>query len=203
MAGDIPKDIVHMVQNIFDQIHSAKASSGEQSSNGTVFFPRPWIGYFHVRRGDTIAQCNKTLERMEQFLTCSVGEPLAALAKAKQEVCPRRHVILLLSSDELNPEYRNELARLVEQQELYPKVKTMFKVSFADLDELGRREISTAIQNGTMPAWRLNNLYLFRLISYVEWGRPEITFRLEQRRSTCPICTNITDQLVWKKALSD
>ncbi len=205
VGGGNPKDIVRMVQNMFDRIHNVtSSSSGEHQSNNnnTTLLTRPWIGYFHVRRGDTIAQCNTTLERIQKFLSCSVGEPLSALAKAKQEEGPKRHVILLLSSDERNADYRRELGRLVEQQqELYPLVNTAFQVSFADLDDLLRREISTFNQQGIVPAWRLNNLYLYRLISYVEWGRPEITFRLEQRRSTCPACANITQQLVRKDAL--
>jgi hypothetical protein len=200
---NITRDMHQMIQNIFDRIlHSSSSRDDHSFNHSSVALPKPWIGYFHVRRGDTVAICNTTLERMEQYLTCSVGHSLSILAKLKRkERRPKRQVILLVSSDERNPAYRKSLARLVEQQELYPNVSTAFQVSFADLDELGRSEISKAIQQGRMPSWNLNNLYLFRLIAYLEWKRPEITFRLQQRREFCPTCTNISYYILRNPAL--
>ncbi len=145
VSATAPKEVVQMVDNVFDKLRvvdtlvPADSYNLSYHGNSTLVVPRPWIGYFHVRRGDTIDQCNTTLDRIEQFLNCSVGEPLAALAKAKrgQVLGPRRQVIVLFSSDERSMDYRHELGRLVEQLQYYPFVNTTFKVSFADLDELG------------------------------------------------------------------
>ncbi len=197
--ADTPAPVLQILQQMFDHIQYNVTTSSFLSSTTThhlVTANKTWIGYFHLRRGDTVRVCNTTLERMERYINCSLTQPL----KVASSNIKHHHlqVILLFSSDETSAEYRQQVARMVEasnhhQPDFDSTTSSRITVSFVDVDQLGQYFLVQAIQQGTIPEWLLgNNFYLYRIVSMIEWRRPEISFRLEQRRSTCPDCTNWT-----------
>jgi hypothetical protein len=155
----------HM-QIIFDQVHAEIRNANE---------PHAKIGYFHIRRGDAVNDCNTTVPRMKEYLGCTFN---GTQAKA-------RNITLLWSSDERDPAYRQAIHTIVEQD--FDHIKLI------DLDALTLRKVEDSIAAGA-PEWRLNNYYLFRILAF-----PRIAvFHLEQRRTiSCPHCTYLSLWNIW------
>lgn len=206
-----PKEMVDIGTEILRQVEYGTRNSDGASAETLVL--RPWIGYFHVRRGDVTLDCDTSLQRIEAFLNCTVGASLSEVAnmihhnKPSNSPPPRRQpIILLFSSDERDPRYRNKLARLIKQHnrhQHFPLVSAYFNVSAVDLYQLVQTILSKSIPPASMPPTppTPNNYYLYRIIRYLEFERAEIVFRLQLRRTMCPDCTNITLDLVKQNVL--
>ena len=137
-------------------------------------------GYFHIRRGDSIDDCDTSLPRMDRFLSCSMNgtESLGPIA-------------LLFSSDETSTIYRSDIETLVNAKS--------DSVRFFDLDTLCYLRLQNEIRLSRAPPWRLNNYYLFALINIIVNSKAQ--FRLEQRRKfSCYNCADVRAQI--KKSAS-
>jgi hypothetical protein len=139
---------------------------------------QPVVGYFHIRRGDAIKECDTSLERMMLYLSCSFnGTDLM-----------RRNVTVLFSSDEVDQEYRRGIQSMLQELGIF---------KFIDLDALIRERLTYHVQVRGAPKERLNNFHVFAILDEVAgWTQQNITFRLEQRRTvTCPNCTGLAKRL--------
>jgi hypothetical protein len=191
---------------------TAAASTIQSSAKNSSTLPI--IGYFHIRRGDAIGDCNTTLERLEKYLRRSFDSWYSFLKSSSslstttvQQAQRQRDLILLFSSDERDVQYRQGVAQLVYQQQqqvsrssssssLRRQQPPLPRVIFVDLDELTKSLIQEEIRQGLAPAWRLNNFYLYQLIFQLSYNKSVVQVWLEQRRGFgCPACTNMTEQL--------
>lgn len=160
----------HM-QTIFDQVLAEIRNANE---------PHAKLGFFHIRRGDSKAECNTTVPRMKQYIGCTFN---GTQAKA-------RNITLLLASDERDPEYRQAIKNIVEQD--FEHIKLI------DIDALVLKKVEESIAATGAPAWRLNNHYLFRLVSSFKWNQKYTLFTIEQRRDfACPHCTYLSLWKIW------
>jgi hypothetical protein len=138
------------------------------SPNNTIF------GLLHLRRGDAINDCDTSVERMRQYLNCSLN---------KTELLGR-NITMLMTTDEDDSQYRQSIMALIED---YPHV------SILDADQIVRTVVKEAAENGIIRKAFENNYYIFEVESILrDWGNTFFKFHLVRRRSTCPDCINLS-----------
>jgi hypothetical protein len=211
IVHSILKNTYDHQENVTRTRTAATKSPASVSSVNSTLQP-PIIGYFHIRRGDAIGDCDTSLERLQQYLRCSFdswysflqsssSSSLSSIQHAKRQ----RDLILLFSSDERDAQYRKSVAQLVYQQQQQQHASsssssshnnTLPRVSFVDLDELTNSMLQEEIRQGHAPVWRLNNFYLYQIMYQLSYNTSVVKVWLEQRRGFgCPACTNMTEQL--------
>ena len=144
---------------------------------------QPLIGMLHVRRTDAERECNTTMDKLKQYLSCSF---LDDRQRPPAYLSLTRTILILFASDEQNPHYRQEVMTYLNQE---------LQVQVIDLDEFLQEQLVVAAQQGLIP-WRLatdNNFYLFHLEAIL---RANVDFNLVQRRGMyCHECDNIVTSL--------
>jgi hypothetical protein len=186
------------------QAISTRATATTVVKESSPLQPPPLVGYFHIRRQDAVIECDTSLQRMEAYLKCSLGEAITRLSSSAIRSTPR-NVIVLFSSDDDDPQYRRHILQQIEQQQRTSDVKNKnaIHVTAVDLDELVKRTLRTEIQSNRTPAFWLNNFHIFQLVFSIGYNRTVVKFQLEQRRErSCDTCTNVTDQLIKLGVLS-
>lgn len=160
------------------------------SSIGTTIF-----GYFHIRRNDAMYECRTPMSKIESYLKCSLDDNTFTLLSALPTNQRPSQMVILFSSDEQRVIYRRNVLQRIERLQRGSSSRGI-RVVALDLDDMVRSTIEQGIQNGSIPARRNNNFYLFRCHMAIRID-PRIRFRLFQRRGiVCPNCTNITQQLI-------
>jgi hypothetical protein len=151
----IKEEVPHHVQNIVDDV---KLLIENQSP------PNATIGYFHVRRGDSMSGCDTSLARMTSYLQCT----FQGLEK------DRREITILFFSDDRNKKYRFGIQKIVEELEPAGRVK------FIDLDKLVWGRLQQAEAEAEVEAYLVDNNYIFEVTEVLkeQFG----SFYLEQRR---------------------
>lgn len=128
------------------------------------------FGMFHIRRGDAIGQCDTSLSKIRDYLTCSLD---------KVEMYGK--ISILFTSDERNACYRSAIQDMVK----------MLGVCFIDLDSFIEATVSkyaASIQNGQR---LLNNMFIYKVEKVMEWNE-RLTFRIAQRRGiSCAWCDQL------------
>lgn len=138
------------------------------SPNNTIF------GLLHLRRGDAINDCDTSVERMRQYLNCSLNETEFL----------GRNITMLMTTDEDDLQYRQSIMALIED---YPHV------SILDADQIVRTVVKEAAENGIISKALENNYYIFEVESILrDWGNTFFKFHLVRRRSTCPDCIHLS-----------
>jgi len=136
-------------------------------------------GFFHIRRGDAIEDCDTSLEVLQDFMECSlngteiVGKPIT----------------FLMGSDEKDDTYRQNVIDLANN---------FSHVSMLDADKLTRQVIREAVSNGLVNEKIENNFYVYELQKVL---RREFNFSsifLDKHRSNCPECVPLIEQYAWK-----
>jgi len=141
-------------------------------------------GLLHLRRGDTIKECDTSLERIRKFLECSLNG-------TEQR---GRHFTLLLTSDEYDLDYRQGVLDMTEN---------FSHVSVLDVDKIVREIIDVAIRDGIINLGLRNNYYIFQvenLLRDSNWGDNDIVqFHMALRRKgRCPNCIPVDEWLAKK-----
>ena len=132
-----------------------------------------YLGMLHVRRGDVVDECDTSLIKMSNYLTCSL-ENLEVYGK----------VSLLFTSDERNVCYRNAIKEMIESLGFH----------FLDLDSYVMTTVSQyakTLPSNTNPSRLENNMFVFKVEKEMEW-HVNMTFRMSQRRSIeCSSCDKL------------
>jgi hypothetical protein len=138
------------------------------SPNNTIF------GLLHLRRGDAINECDTSVERMREYLNCSLNETEFL----------GRNITMLMTTDEDDSQYRQSIMALIED---YPHV------SILDADQIVRTVVKEAAENGIISKALENNYFIFEVESILrDWGNTFFKFHLVRRRSTCPDCIKLS-----------
>jgi hypothetical protein len=174
----IPAPMQDMVDQIWQAISSiAATNTGTRTKNRTddAGPPHPpYIGFLHIRRGDSTSRCNTTLAKLRNYLSCSL-----------QGVPPS---LILLASDEANPEYRQSIQRMLQ-------TKSLGHHDMVDLDALVWEQVQQRHNHHDNSAPHLhNNYYVYRIESILK--TTHVDFVLQQRqRHDCPECQNVRAML--------
>lgn len=132
-------------------------------SNNSVY------GFFHIRRGDSIDDCDTSLPVLQEFLNCSLN---GTEATGKQ-------VTFLVGSDETNVTYRENVMKLADN---FPHFTMM------DADHLTSKVIKKAIENGLIAGEIVNNFYVYWMQEIFRRKGDLSTIFLTRRKSHCPTC---------------
>jgi hypothetical protein len=133
----------------------------------------------HIRRSDTIAMCDTSLEKIASYLSCGAEGA---------EVYGNSTV--LLASDESDPCYRSAIKDMVRQ----------LGFNVVDLDATVREYLTDHVVAKDPARWSrlLNNMFQFGIITAMYWD-PRMKFRLIQRkRENCGSCSNLRNQISRK-----
>jgi hypothetical protein len=211
-----PKAIQVLREQVFDTIrnrlvgrHNSSSSGAHSTTNASntsslafVASDALIIGHFHIRRNDAIQECDTSLEKLKSYLNCSLPEALSFLSSKEQNEHRSSLVVVLVSTDEQDDQYRRDVLQLIEdvQPQQPPSqqgrtINSSIRIIAMDLDGMVHSLIQEAVAVGTMPARSDNQFYIFQCEQAVRKD-PRIQFLLFQRRSSCPACTNVTHQLM-------
>lgn len=193
-----PSDMAQqIVERVFDAISQPGASSLTHSTTTTVSTATTF-GYLHIRRGDTIDECNTTLAHLNEYLHCT-------LFTRKREIYhsfSTQNVTLLLGSDERDPCYRTAVCDLITK---------VYGYGCVDLDELVVRAISDYVAEHYPSSsehaehgqrFLNNNMFVFFIANLIHWDS-RISIRLEKRkRNYCPDCVDIVQHFGPQKGVS-
>ena len=131
------------------------------------------FGMLHIRRGDAKDECDTSLIKISNYLSCSL-ENLEVYGK----------VSVLFTSDEQNVCYRNAIQDMVESLGFH----------FIDLDSYVMTTVSQytkTLPSDTAPSRLENNMFVFKVEKEMEW-HVDMTFRMNQRRSMeCSSCDKL------------
>lgn len=127
------------------------------------------IGLLHLRRGDTTHVCDTSIEKVRSYLKCSIGGSEGI-----------RSVMLVMTSDEKDINYRNSILRLADE---------FIQLSVIDGDNITERIIDEAVATGMIHKSLANGFVAFAVESTLRNAQSGlIDFRLSRRRSNCPDC---------------
>jgi hypothetical protein len=160
----IMEGVPNHVQGIVDDIKDLIENQSD---------PNATIGFFHVRRGDSMAACNTSLTRMESYLQCTFQGGIEK---------DRENVTILFLSDEKDERYRYGIRNIVEDLHV-PAGEPAGHAKFIDLDKL----VWNRLQQVKEKAYLIDNYYVFWVMDVlkIQYG----SFYLEQRRNlSCKDC---------------
>jgi len=129
------------------------------------------LGIMHLRRGDAINECDTSVAKVKEMLSCS-------LKGTENE----GNITILLQSDEENIEYRQNIINLQNDFE---------HVKILDMDYLAKEVIKEAVASGDLHWMFNNNYYIFKVGSWVKG----VKFTLARRRMDCNDCNTLVNVL--------
>lgn len=132
------------------------------------------IGLLHLRRGDTLTVCDTTIDKVKEYLYCSLGGMKGQKA----------NVTLVMISDERDSTYRNEVMGLISE---------FSHMTMLDGDAIVESIVAEAANTGLIVKEMVNNYVTFAIEAILRdtsFGLAE--FLLVRRRKTCRDCeTNL------------
>jgi hypothetical protein len=134
----------------------------------------PIVGVLHLRRGDAKESCDTSPEKVKSFLECSFANT-RDLA----------NFTLLLSTDEQDPEYINEILTLPNKCDAVSHVKIQW------LDHVIRDVTLSLIQSGRVPERLWNNYFTF-FVSQRIWERTRFSL-IRRRKVECHDCKSVRE----------
>lgn len=124
------------------------------------------FGYLHLRRSDTMHVCNTTVEKVQEYLSCSFQSVL-------DEV---QSMPMVMSTDEQSAAYIQGIGRIVES----------LGMQFVHLDSTIRNMIEKDVKTGKLHREQVHNYMIFSIVKHVA---KSATFQLSRRRSfSCSDC---------------
>lgn len=135
------------------------------------------FGLLHLRRGDVIDKCDTSVDRINEYLACSLNgtESLG------------RNLTLLMMTDEDDVEYRQNIMGLLDH---YPHV------SILDADDIVKKIVREGVRNGIIDAGLENNFYIYDIEKvFQDWDSDFTKFSLVRRRSMCADCIPVVERL--------
>ena len=128
------------------------------------------FGLLHLRRGDSIDTCNTSVDRVKEYLACSLDgtESLG------------RNITLLMMTDEDDVEYRQDIMGLLDD---------FTHVSILDADDIVAKIVRESVRNGIIDAGLQNNFYVYDIEKVFQgWDSAFTNFHLVRRRTMCTDC---------------
>lgn len=168
----VPPTMQGIVNAVWNEILLANNGHDDEStSSRDIAKKNKLVGLLHVRRGDSKVRCDTSLDKIQSFLTCSLGT-----------LSPRNHapVVLLFASDETDEEYRQGMGRMISSLDT-------FSIQLIDLDALVWKHVRIA--SNKKPALE-SNYYVYAIESVLK--RTYVDFVLEQRQTFCMDCQDLS-----------
>lgn len=139
-----------------------------------------YLIHLHLRRGDAIDDCDTSVERMEEYFQCSLDDTKSL----------GRNITLLMTSDEDDSEYREEIMSLINDDDRYGHV------SILDADKMVKNIMENAIESHLISKDMLNNYFVFD-VEYLlqDWYSSFVDHHLVRRRSMCRDCIRVKKRL--------
>jgi hypothetical protein len=135
-----------------------------------IFEPNATMGFFHIRRGDAMAQCNTTIPKLHSYLDCSFAN-----------TTKYGDIKMLVATDETDDTYINQLKSTLET--LYSHVKMVH------LDPLVEKHVEALAREkrrAGSAADFVNNFFMFQVENVIRYKRA--AFVISQRRFDCNDC---------------
>eukprot|EP00523_Entomoneis_sp_CCMP467_P019266 CAMPEP_0168824554 /NCGR_PEP_ID=MMETSP0726-20121227/11157_1 /TAXON_ID=265536 /ORGANISM="Amphiprora sp., Strain CCMP467" /LENGTH=329 /DNA_ID=CAMNT_0008877565 /DNA_START=56 /DNA_END=1042 /DNA_ORIENTATION=- len=189
----------------------ASSSSGDKEPKTHDGSNVPF-GFLHIRRGDTKALCNTTLDRMSEFLDCTFGgfETNDFLRRYHQQARQKSKFVMFFATDELDPHYRQGIRDYLDHQPLR-NGKRQNLIRAVDLDQTVQLVVQREVERGTIPSHYTSNYIVFWIGKIISRAG---LFTVSQRKARqCPDCsrgevkkalsaalggrTGITDDTEW------
>jgi hypothetical protein len=164
----------------------------------------PLIGFLHIRRGDTIEECDTSVSKLRLYLSCSFSKMSFAnstdttsnLSTNNQKEQNEVVVTLLVGTNEQDSSYMQDLQVMVRDLVLFTVDhgrKINIKLQAVDVDSLIRDHLQLEVNVGRLPSAYLNNLHVFQILEHIM--NHLVDFKLVQRRFRyCNDCDAITIQ---------
>ena len=130
-----------------------------------------------MRRGDSIDTCNTSVDRVKEYLACSLDgtESLG------------RNITLLMMTDEDDVEYRQDIMGLLDD---------FTHVSILDADDIVAKIVRESVRNGIIDAGLENNFYVYDIEQVFQgWDSDFTKFHLVRRRTMCTDCIPVKSRL--------
>mmetsp|Transcript_226 Transcript_226/g.360 ORF Transcript_226/g.360 Transcript_226/m.360 type:complete len:479 (-) Transcript_226:1591-3027(-) len=135
------------------------------------------FGTLHLRRGDVIDVCDTSVETMRQYFSCSL----------KNTETLGRNITLLLTSDEVDKQYRHDIMDLMKD---YPHV------SILDVDKIVTHVVREAADHGIISKALVNNYYTYEVENILrDKDSTFVRFHLMRRRNRCRNCVKLVNEL--------
>lgn len=139
-----------------------------------------YFGHLHIRRGDSINDCDTSVPRMKDFLYCSLNNTHDL----------GRNITLLMTSDEDDEEYRSQILSIFDEERSYSHV------SILDIDSIAINLVKDAIKRKVIASEMLSNYYIYNLEYLLrDWHSTLVDFHLVHRRSVCRKCIRVKKRL--------
>jgi len=135
--------------------------------------PNATFGKLHLRRGDAINECDTHIVKVKKYLSCSL-----------EDTEEKGHLTILLSSDEQDDTYRQNILDLANDYE---------HVTMMDLDKITSQVIKEAVEVGKLESKFENNYFEYDLESRMN---RIFKFKLARHRAfECADCNPVVDML--------
>ena len=159
----VPYHVKELQQQIIERVR-------ERSLQNSIY------GFFHIRRGDAIHECDSSLPVIREYLQCSLNgtEKLG------------KNVTILMGSDEIDQSYRKRVLDLAKD---YSHVKLL------DADQITEQILKAAISNGFLDEGFENNFYIYELEKVLRHDSNFSSFFLDKHRGDCTDCTPLFQKL--------
>mmetsp|Transcript_2001 Transcript_2001/g.4314 ORF Transcript_2001/g.4314 Transcript_2001/m.4314 type:complete len:582 (-) Transcript_2001:105-1850(-) len=167
-------------------------------SNGKDSLYQLQFAFLHLRRGDSLENCDTSVERIHKYLACSLGGPKARKYMKMQQEHHRKPFVLFLASEEKEQSYRAAIMETIEEVSVdlfnfgekrsspSPTTPLLSPILPIDLDLLVQRVVEEEIEAGRLSHAYRNNYSIFWIGRAI--GRMA-SFMLKQRRDlNCDIC---------------
>ncbi|GFH47101.1 hypothetical protein CTEN210_03576 [Chaetoceros tenuissimus] len=139
-----------------------------------------YFGHLHIRRGDSINDCDTSIPSMKDFLHCSLNNTKDL----------GRNITLLMTSDEDDEEYRLKILSIFDKERSYSHI------SILDIDAIAMNMLEDAIERKVIAQEVVSNYYIYNLEYMLrDWHSKVVDFHLIHRRSTCKKCIRIRKRL--------
>ena len=100
------------------------------------------------------------------------------------------NITILMTSDETDVSYREELMALVNESDEYPHVTIL------DVDKMMKSVMRNAISGGLLNERLMNNYIVFATEALLrDWTSSFVDFRLLRRRGRCKDCIRIKNRV--------
>ncbi len=140
-------------------------------------FDSSFHGLLHLRRGDVIDVCNTSVERIREYLSCSLNNT---------EIFG--NLTLLMTSDEEDDHYRQSIKTLASDFE---------HVTILDVDEMIWETVDEAVGRGELSKDHHNNYFVYEIGNMLRTWKTDglVKFYLVRRRSMCTDCIPVEERL--------
>ncbi|KAG7342088.1 hypothetical protein IV203_007180 [Nitzschia inconspicua] len=195
-----PPLIESLISDIWDAVMK-KTTSGINGNVEPVTTPtksnlsstpkhQPILGFLHVRRGDTIEECDTSITKLRSYLSCSFSNmtfPKILTASSEWADNPGEKsvlsVTLLIGTNDEDPIYIQELQSMVRELSLsatFDGRTVDLQIEAIDMESLIWDHLQSEVQSGRLSSAYLNNLHVFQILEHIM--NRLVNFKLVQRR---------------------